>query len=537
MPHVFISYSREDLVKAHAVGGRLSDAQIQTYKDQLLQPGQHWRPELQRNLDASYAVVAICTSASMESREVLFELAYAMGHGIPVIPVRWESRCKLPQFIKAYDYLDFSTMQNWGQLVLTIQQLPTDLVYEQCRRVGLAGIGHGRRLRERAVYIYQVLDSARTDSKLIIVGRSLKEWAAAWEGLQKAINEKRLEAKLALLDEKSLTEVGHQLSSWIDRPLPLDSAITDLRHSMEQFRKIRIEPNTGQLEIYGLPFYASHSFVAYTRDSDGARCYLQEAGMATTNTSRPYISLTAPADSPQNTFGAQLEKMNEGVMTPERLVLSNNGEMREFDTTHRGRLLAETVQGLGLVDLCIQREHQKWFKGDVAKLIDDTPDGGEIFVMGRTLITWSNQHTRLLRAVAERAVRCTFAIADRDRELHSLVKDDPAEKDVIASWENFEHAAEILQGLPQCRGFFQVYSLPVYLPETFGSYENATDKFCILEPGIALGTEERPSMYFIRVSEQGEDVYSRLNRLFKGILVGRRPLIEVGTPRMTVPAR
>jgi hypothetical protein len=528
---VFISYSHRDQEKAEILNGHLRGAEIPTYMDRNQLPtGQPYRPELKQALDASSVVVAICTTASMASSEVLFELAYAMGRRVPIIPLRWDTRCKIARFLEPYNFLNFSKTPDWNKLLLQIGRLPApDGRPEQCQQVGLVEIGSGRTLRKRTDYIHDVLDSAQPDSKLIIVGRSLAEWAEVSENLERSISDKRLEAKLALLDENSLkdaTGLHHRMSSWIDSPIPQDWAISDVRRSMDRFRQIQIKANTGSLRIYGLPFYPSHSFVAHTRD-DGLRCCLQEAGMAATKVSRPYLILAMPAAFPPNAFGALLEQMNEGVMTPERLVLSNDGQPRSRDTTHHGRILADKVKALGLMDLCASRGEREWFTGSVGTLIDNTPDEGEIFVMGRSLAAWSIEHPQLVRAVAERGVQCTFAIADptADPKLRSLVKDDYAEVDLVSCWANFLQAADELRKQPKCRGSFQVYGIPAYIPETFGSYDRGGAKFCVLEAGIGFGPDHRVSMYFAKQSDR--DVYSHLNKIFRAILTQRKPLIKV----------
>src|SRR5207247_35998 len=91
--------------------------------DQQLEAGRLWRPELQQALDASLAVVAICTANSMASSEVLFELAYAIGRRIPVIPLTWQAGCALVPFLAAYQGLDFSVLPDWGRLIQQIRGL------------------------------------------------------------------------------------------------------------------------------------------------------------------------------------------------------------------------------------------------------------------------------------------------------------------------------------------------------------------------------------------------------------------------------
>ena len=133
VPQVFISYSHKDRNKADQLVGRLHrqeiwrGQEITTYlDDQQLQAGSFWRPELQKALDSSFAVVAICTRASMASSEVLFEIAYAIGRHIPVIPLIWDAGCNLQPFLEAYQRLDFSVSQDWASLVLKLMKLSAE---------------------------------------------------------------------------------------------------------------------------------------------------------------------------------------------------------------------------------------------------------------------------------------------------------------------------------------------------------------------------------------------------------------------------
>ncbi len=59
----------------------------------------------------------------MASSEVLFEIAYAIGRHIPVIPLIWDAGCNLQPFLEAYRRLDFSVSQDWASLVLQLMRL------------------------------------------------------------------------------------------------------------------------------------------------------------------------------------------------------------------------------------------------------------------------------------------------------------------------------------------------------------------------------------------------------------------------------
>lgn len=91
MPHVFISYHHEDRDQAYVVNGHIKGIPLDTFlDDDRLHAGDNWPEELEHALDAASALVVLCTSKAVNSTEVLFEVSYAMGRGIPVIPLRYE---------------------------------------------------------------------------------------------------------------------------------------------------------------------------------------------------------------------------------------------------------------------------------------------------------------------------------------------------------------------------------------------------------------------------------------------------------------
>src|SRR5205085_6677539 len=98
--------------------GRLQDESIVTYIDPALKPGDDWRSKLKQALDASYAVVVVCTKSAMESHEVTYEWAYATALEIPVIPVIFEKDLKLHSRLSTLQYIDFSDVRqrNWDKL-------------------------------------------------------------------------------------------------------------------------------------------------------------------------------------------------------------------------------------------------------------------------------------------------------------------------------------------------------------------------------------------------------------------------------------
>jgi hypothetical protein len=203
MPSVFISYFHEDRDQAYLVNAHLRSLQIETFFDDVgLQIGDAWRDKIRNALDAASALVVLCTSSAVASTEVLFEVAYAMGRRIPVLPLLWDRSCALPAFLAGRQYLDFSDKSKpWMALTAQVRSITSTqtTVAEQCRDVGLVGIGKGRSLRERTAHIIDVLSGARPKSKLTITGRSLVDWSNYWHDIENAIASRHLDVRMALL--------------------------------------------------------------------------------------------------------------------------------------------------------------------------------------------------------------------------------------------------------------------------------------------------------------------------------------------------
>lgn len=90
MSHIFISYSHADkpyLDKLVAWLGENEIASHQLWYDQHIEGGNNWRDEITNALDEAFAVFVIVTKNSAKSLYCTYEWAYAMGQGIPILPL------------------------------------------------------------------------------------------------------------------------------------------------------------------------------------------------------------------------------------------------------------------------------------------------------------------------------------------------------------------------------------------------------------------------------------------------------------------
>lgn len=402
------------------------------------------------------------------------------------------------------------------------------------KEVGLVNIGNARSAIERTAYYQKVLNLAAEGSEVIIVGRSLIDWSQLYKSIEDVIFSKKLVIKLGLLDINSISrDTG---TSWIEKPIIVDSAIDDVTSSMEHFKRIRVKPDTGSLEIYGLPFYVLNNYVSYTSCEDNVRYCLEEVGKALDKEDSPFLEFKATS---HNCVLSSFETIYKSFFTQERLILSDHGTRNERNTERIEMLIAPKVKKYGLSALSVGSKDIDWTnaKFSIEEKIRDTPDGGEIFLVGRSLISWThhNSHDTLVEAITCRGLKCTFVMADPTKpELKSLVKGDYAEKDVPVAWEKFskvlqpyltdKYAKASAHG--EQRGFFKLYGIPAYIPESFSAYTSKSGvQYCVLEVGIGVVSTERATFVFKKSSDN--DIYSKLYAIYRSLLVNRYPLIQV----------
>jgi hypothetical protein len=393
-------------------------------------------------------------------------------------------------------------------------------------REGLIRIGRSRLNTERRRFLREVLETAKEETEIVAVGRSLIDWSLHYESIEEAINGKKLRLRIALLDENTLRDksaVPDELKnpSWIEKPIASDWAISDVPRSMERLRSVKVLPESGSLEIYGLPFYTFSSFVSYVDKTTGVRRCFEELGLARSPEKRPFLELE---DVSSDCYADALYRMYTSFMTDERLLICKKGCEVSRDTTRRHKIIGPKVERYGLVDLAVGRANIDSATRDLSEVIANVPRGGEIFIVGRSLVIWANHHIELADAIIDNGINCVFVIADEICE--SLVTGDYAKNDVPVCWKQFER--NLLPILKErgndASGTLDIYEIPCYVPITFASIDGKEGKYCSLEAGIALAPASRPFLRFAEVSPPA--IYTHLYTMYKGILKKRRPRLS-----------
>ncbi len=119
---IFVSYSRRNEDFALDLATRLRDAGVANWIDQIDIPGgQPWKATLERALEQARGVIAILSRPAVASKEVQYEIAYALERARFVYPVLIED-CELPANLKPIHYVDFRRKGALERMIRDLKQ-------------------------------------------------------------------------------------------------------------------------------------------------------------------------------------------------------------------------------------------------------------------------------------------------------------------------------------------------------------------------------------------------------------------------------
>jgi MoaA/NifB/PqqE/SkfB family radical SAM enzyme len=359
--HIFVSYSHKDKEWLERLNVHLRpltrEGRLDVWNDTQIIPGTEWRLAIQDAI-ANAKIAILLVSADFLASDFISEnelpplLQNAQEDGAHILsliisPCRFHETRTISKYQAinppSIPLLDQSRSDQERMFVKLSRTIDRILLSTEAVQIGKTkatpnnpvdslGINPGEAFRERPATIVHVaggrgideriksfeyiLRHADEDTLLIILGRSLVDWSDLSHLMEEMISKKKLHIKLALLDERA--------KDTITRPSPREWAYDDVQKSMRNFRRIKVNPGTGKLEVYGLDFYLSHSFISYTDDIDGFRHCIEEAGMALPVNRRPFIEVRNEGRG-DDVYGVNLEAMYSALLTKERLMISNDG--------------------------------------------------------------------------------------------------------------------------------------------------------------------------------------------------------------------
>ncbi len=108
-PTAFFSYSREDSEFALRLAGDLKAAGAVVWIDQLdITPGQEWDNAIEDAVTQCPRMLLILTTASVKSKKVRNEIAFALDEEKTIIPVLYQD-CMVPLQLRRIQHIDFRT--------------------------------------------------------------------------------------------------------------------------------------------------------------------------------------------------------------------------------------------------------------------------------------------------------------------------------------------------------------------------------------------------------------------------------------------
>jgi hypothetical protein len=106
---LFISYSRADRVFTQVLVADLRRTGIAVWLDETdIPPGAKWDQAIEAALEGCSSVLFVLSPSSIESTNVLDEIAFALDEGKRIIPIK-HKECKTPLRLRRVQQIDFTT--------------------------------------------------------------------------------------------------------------------------------------------------------------------------------------------------------------------------------------------------------------------------------------------------------------------------------------------------------------------------------------------------------------------------------------------
>jgi hypothetical protein len=114
--HVFVCYAREDKGFARDINSWLRGSQVAGWQDTLdIRGGDRWQERIDTAIRSAAALIVIMTPYATRSQFVTYEWAFAIGAGVPVIPVV-RRLTKLHPKLATLQFIDFTKRKSWVSL-------------------------------------------------------------------------------------------------------------------------------------------------------------------------------------------------------------------------------------------------------------------------------------------------------------------------------------------------------------------------------------------------------------------------------------
>ena len=142
---VFVSYSHDDAEQADIVREHLMRIGAQPMSDVNLPPGASFAQEIKRRISCAHVFIPLLTARSKKRPWVHQEIGYAMGMGVPVLPLALD---ELPKGMAEHIHA-MSVLPDLSDLDHRLDRRQLDFVVRQSQDAGLARFETARRATHR----------------------------------------------------------------------------------------------------------------------------------------------------------------------------------------------------------------------------------------------------------------------------------------------------------------------------------------------------------------------------------------------------
>lgn len=127
MAHIFLSYLEEDAPFAYNTQQELQKAGFEVWIDPARASylDEVWHHGIDNAIGASFVMILILSPDSLQSAQVTYEWSFALGIGVPVIPVLFKE-AQIPRRLLVLKCLDFTQTRAWDDLIELVNEAQTN---------------------------------------------------------------------------------------------------------------------------------------------------------------------------------------------------------------------------------------------------------------------------------------------------------------------------------------------------------------------------------------------------------------------------
>jgi hypothetical protein len=141
---VFISYKHDTLgvYFLKDLTRELQNSGFEVWSDRLIEVGDKWRESIDTGIKESFVIIVVLTPEATFSQYITYEWSYAMGLGIPIIPlvlVQLEPNAEMHPKLEPLQYLNFTEgRQPYLELMQRLNSYHND--YTQTNQLPIAPV-------------------------------------------------------------------------------------------------------------------------------------------------------------------------------------------------------------------------------------------------------------------------------------------------------------------------------------------------------------------------------------------------------------